>query len=98
MKKSIGRTLAHIDVAANTSVRIHEDFFNSHSSSHHLSQTEIDGDNPVPDIYPEVGDFPIGESIASPAGRRLDTLLNRCSGRVRIPVLIDALMRITVPQ
>jgi hypothetical protein len=31
MKKSIGRTLAHIDVAANTSVRIHEDFFNSHS-------------------------------------------------------------------
>jgi hypothetical protein len=30
MKKSIGRTLAHIDVAANTSVRIHEDFFNSH--------------------------------------------------------------------
>src|ERR1700720_1011776 len=26
MKKSIGRTLAHIDVAANTSVRIHEDF------------------------------------------------------------------------
>jgi hypothetical protein len=28
--KSIGRTLAHIDVAANTSVRIHEDFFNSH--------------------------------------------------------------------
>jgi hypothetical protein len=30
MKKSIGRTLAHIDVAANTSVRIHEDFFNTH--------------------------------------------------------------------
>ena len=28
MMKSIGRTLAHIDVAANTSVRIHEDFFN----------------------------------------------------------------------
>ena len=38
MKKSIGRTLAHIDVAADTSVRIHEDFFNSHSSYHHLSQ------------------------------------------------------------
>jgi hypothetical protein len=37
MKKSIGRTLAHIDVAANTSVRIHEDFFNSHSSSHQQS-------------------------------------------------------------
>jgi len=32
MKKSIGRTLAHVDVAANTSVRIHEDFFNSHRS------------------------------------------------------------------
>jgi hypothetical protein len=36
--KSIGRTLAQIDVAATTSVRIHEDFFNSHSSYHHLSQ------------------------------------------------------------
>jgi hypothetical protein len=41
MKKSIGRTLAHIDVATNTSVRIHEDFFNSHSSSHQLSHFEI---------------------------------------------------------
>jgi mannose/fructose/N-acetylgalactosamine-specific phosphotransferase system component IID len=30
MRKSIGRTLAQIDVAANTLVRIHEDFFNSH--------------------------------------------------------------------
>jgi len=38
MMKSIGRTLAQIDVAANTSVRIHEDFFNSHSSYHQLSQ------------------------------------------------------------
>ena len=38
MKKSIGRTLAHIDVAANTSVRIHEDFFNTHRDYHHLSQ------------------------------------------------------------
>jgi len=38
MKKSIGRTLAHIDVAANTSVRIHEDFFNTHPDSHHPSQ------------------------------------------------------------
>jgi hypothetical protein len=37
MKKSIGRTLAHIDVAANTSVRIHEDFFNSHPCYQHLS-------------------------------------------------------------
>ena len=37
MKKSIGRTLAHIDVTANTSVRIHEDFFNSHRISRHLS-------------------------------------------------------------
>jgi hypothetical protein len=46
MKKSIGRTLAHIDVAANTSVRIHEDFFNSHSSSHHQSQNEIARDKP----------------------------------------------------
>jgi hypothetical protein len=42
-KKSIGRTLAHIDVAANTSVRIHEDFFNSHRDYHHLSHSEIDG-------------------------------------------------------
>jgi hypothetical protein len=37
MKKSIGRTLAHIDVAANTSVRIHEDFFNTHRDYHQLS-------------------------------------------------------------
>src|SRR5277367_3483657 len=37
MKKSIGRSLVHIDVAANTSVRIHEDFFNSHPCSQHLS-------------------------------------------------------------
>jgi hypothetical protein len=37
MKKSIGRTLAYIDVAANTSVRIHEDFFNTHSCYQHLS-------------------------------------------------------------
>jgi hypothetical protein len=36
MKKSIGRTLAQIDVVANTSVRIHEDFFNSHRDYHHL--------------------------------------------------------------
>jgi len=43
MKKSIGRTLAHIDVAANTSVRIHEDFFNTHRDYHHLSRFEIDG-------------------------------------------------------
>ena len=43
MKKSIGRTLAHIDVAANTSVRIHEDFFNSHRDYHQLSQGEIAG-------------------------------------------------------
>jgi len=46
MTKSIGRTFAQIDVAANFSVRLHEDFFNSHSSSHQLSQAEIDGDNP----------------------------------------------------
>jgi len=38
MKKSIGRTLAHIDVAANTSVRIHEDFFNTHPCYRHLSE------------------------------------------------------------
>src|ERR1700745_4345458 len=43
MKKSIGRTLAHIDVAANTSVRIHEDFFNTHRDYHYLSQSEIAG-------------------------------------------------------
>jgi hypothetical protein len=42
MKKSIGRTLAHIDVAANTSVRIHEDFFNTHRISQQLK-------NPMPD-------------------------------------------------
>jgi hypothetical protein len=41
MNKSIGRTLAQIDVAANTSVRIHEDFFNSHRRYHHLSQSEM---------------------------------------------------------
>src|SRR4029077_1689907 len=35
MKKSIGRTLAQIDVVANTSVRIHEDFFNSHRIYQH---------------------------------------------------------------
>jgi len=34
MKKSIGRTLADIDVAANTSVRIHGDFFNTHRRCH----------------------------------------------------------------
>ncbi|MGC1945591.1 MAG: hypothetical protein WA664_17710, partial [Candidatus Acidiferrales bacterium] len=38
MKKSIGRTLAHIDVTANTSVRIHEEFFNSHRIHQHLSR------------------------------------------------------------
>ena len=43
MKKSIGRTLAHIDVAANTSVRIHEDFFNTHRDYHSLSHFEIGG-------------------------------------------------------
>ena len=43
MKKSIGRTLAHIDVAANTSVRIQEDFFNTHRDYHYLSLFEIDG-------------------------------------------------------
>jgi hypothetical protein len=36
MKKSIGRTLAQIDVVANTSVCIHEDFFNSHPCSQQL--------------------------------------------------------------
>jgi hypothetical protein len=41
MKKSIGRTLAHIDVATNTSVRIHEDFFNSHRISQHLSVARL---------------------------------------------------------
>src|SRR5579864_7929913 len=56
MKKSIGRTLAHIDVAANTSVRTHEDFFNSHSSYHQLSQLsgyrvyeELDATNQLTD-------------------------------------------------
>src|SRR5580704_12657343 len=41
MMKSIGRTLAHVDVAANTSVRIHEDFFNSHRISQHLSDQAV---------------------------------------------------------
>jgi hypothetical protein len=41
MKKSIGRTLAQIDVVANTSVCIHEDFFNSHRDYHQLSHFEI---------------------------------------------------------
>jgi hypothetical protein len=43
MKKSIGRTLAQIDVVANTSVCIHEDFFNSHRDYHYLSRFEIAG-------------------------------------------------------
>jgi hypothetical protein len=43
MKKSIGRTFPQIDVVANTSVRIHEDFFNSHRDYHQLSQFEIAG-------------------------------------------------------
>src|ERR1700747_3331629 len=43
MKKSIGRTLAHIDVAANSSVRIHKDFFNTHRVYHYLSHLEIRG-------------------------------------------------------
>jgi len=43
MKKNIGRTPAHIDVAANTSVCIHEDFFNSHRDYHHISQVEVAG-------------------------------------------------------
>ncbi|HXP67770.1 MAG TPA: hypothetical protein VOA88_00680, partial [Candidatus Dormibacteraeota bacterium] len=47
MKKSIGRTLAHVDVAANTSVRIHEDFFNSHRIYQHLS-TAANCDSPKP--------------------------------------------------
>jgi hypothetical protein len=41
MKKSIGRTLSQIDVVANASVRIHEDFFSSHRDYHHRSQDEI---------------------------------------------------------
>src|ERR1700720_2358864 len=43
MKKSIGRTLGDIDVAANTSVRIHGDFFNTHRDYHQLSQCEKAG-------------------------------------------------------
>jgi hypothetical protein len=54
MKKSIGRTLAHIDVAANTSVRIHEGFFNSHRAYHYLSQVEIAGDKR---IYQHLSNF-----------------------------------------
>ena len=40
MKKSISRTLAHIDVAANTSVRIHDDFFNTHAIYQQLPRDE----------------------------------------------------------
>jgi len=47
IKKSIGRTLAQIDVVANTSVRIHEDFFNSHRDYHQLSQIEIGGEKRI---------------------------------------------------
>jgi hypothetical protein len=43
MKKSIGRTLAHIDVATNTSARIHEDFFNTHRDYHQQCHFEIAG-------------------------------------------------------
>jgi len=43
MMKSIGRTLAQIDVAANTSVRIHEDFFNSHPFYQHLLCSSMSG-------------------------------------------------------
>jgi hypothetical protein len=46
-KKSIGRTIAHIDVAADTSVRIHKDFFNSHSDYHQQSHSEIRGDKRI---------------------------------------------------
>jgi hypothetical protein len=46
MKKSIDRTLAHIDVAANTSVRIHErnyeDFFNTHRIYQQLPELVLD--------------------------------------------------------
>ncbi len=51
MKKSIGRTLAHIDVAA-TVPFIHEDFFNSHRDYHHLSRFEIGGKR-ISQIYPD---------------------------------------------
>jgi len=47
MKKSIGRTLAQIDVVANTLVRLHEDFFNSHRDYHQLSHSEIRGDKRI---------------------------------------------------
>jgi hypothetical protein len=46
-KKSIGRTIAHIDVAADTSVRIHKDFFNSHRAYHQQSHSEIAGDKRI---------------------------------------------------
>src|ERR1700751_351800 len=60
MKKSIGRTLAHIDVAANTSVRIHEDFFNSHRDYHYLSE------NATKDLtspYLNAGDLNVGNPL-----------------------------------
>jgi hypothetical protein len=52
MKKSIGRTLAHIDVAANSSVRIHEDFFNTHRDYHYLSHFEIGGAKRISQHFP----------------------------------------------
>ena len=62
MRKSIGRTFPQIDVAANFSVRIHEDFFNTHRDYHHLIlpfQTTVENWDHAPletvwvMIYPE---------------------------------------------
>jgi len=54
MKKSIGRTLAHIDVAANSSVRIHKDFFNTHRDYHYVSHFEIAGAKRIYQHVPEM--------------------------------------------
>jgi hypothetical protein len=61
MMKSIGRTLAQIDVAANTSVRIHEDFFNSHRISQHLSREH--GSTRVKDHIEVCDDTPVTPPI-----------------------------------
>jgi len=51
--KSIGRTLAQIDVAATTSVRIHEDFFNSHMDYHQQSHFGIGGGKRISQHHPD---------------------------------------------
>src|ERR1700740_3572401 len=67
MKKSIGRTLAHIDVAANSSVRIHKDFFNTHRDYHYLFQNatiETNGANQCLRIPVQCDRSPLYSAVA----------------------------------